>query len=137
MRAVFRILPHTSEICLEVRAPDWPSFYRAAAQGLLAVYGLRPGRSGPKTLRLCCKGDSPEDVLVAWLSELIYLIGAKRTVPSGMEVAEAGPLGFTAALRVRTEKALSLEREVKAATYHGLEVAANRTRIMARVILDV
>lgn len=137
MKAGFRVLPHTSEMVLEVRGPDWPSFYRAAAEGLLAVYGLRPGKPGTKKLRRSVKGGSAEDTLVAWLAELIFLVGTKRAVPSRIEIVEAGPLELTAVLRVRPARTLTLEREVKAATYHGLKVAEKRSGIRARVILDV
>ncbi len=137
MKGGFRVLPHTSEMVLEVRAPDWPSFYRAAAEGLLAVYGLRPGKPGTRELRRSVKGGSAEETLVAWLAELIFLVGTKRTVPAKIEVTQAGPLELTAVLRVRPAQDLPLEREVKAAAYHGLKVEEKRSGIGARVILDV
>jgi SHS2 domain-containing protein len=137
MKAGFRILPHTSEMVLEVGAPDWPSFYRAAAEGLLAVYGLRPGKSGIRKLRRSIQGESPEDTLVAWLAELIFLVGTKRMAPQKIEIPQAGPLALEAVVHAGPARELPLEREVKAATYHGLKVAAGRAGLKARLILDV
>lgn len=137
MKAGFRILPHTSEMVLEVRAPDWPSFYRTAAEGLLAIYGLKPGKPGTKRTSVLIKGDSPEDALVSWLTELIFLVGTKRMALQKIDILQAGPLTLEAVVHACAARNLPLEREVKAAAYHGLKVAEKRSGIRARVILDV
>ena len=137
MRAGWRILPHTSEMVLEVTAPDWAGFYRGAAEGLLAIYGLRPGGRGTVKVSRSFTGDSPEDVLVAWLTELIFLVGTKKFQLSRIEVLQAEPTELRVRVHGRTMRGLPLEREIKAATYHGLKVVSGRSGLKARVILDV
>ena len=83
----FRIFPHTSEMGLEVTAWDWASFYRCAAEGLLALYGLRPSQRGTAKVSRSFAADTPEDILVAWLTELIFLVGTKRLVSAGKQPA--------------------------------------------------
>ena len=122
---------------LEVTAPDWASFYRSAAEGLMAVYGLRPGGRGTAKVSRRFKGESPEDVLVVWLTELIFLIGTKRLVPWKIKMLEAGPEGLHVEISGQRARDLRLEREIKAATYHGLKVTSGRSGLKARVILDV
>jgi len=143
MRKGFRIFPHTSEAGLEITARDWPSFYRNAAAGLLALYGLGPSRShlpeGAEEVRRSFEAQTPEDLLVCWLSELIFLIETERRVPRKIDFLEAGPKALRARLhgdRPR-ENRLPLAREIKAVTYHGLKVENKRGLIKARVILDV
>ena len=137
MRAGFRILPHTSEMGLEVTGPDWASFYSSAAEGLLAVYGARLGGRGTAKVSRSFSGDSPEDVLVAWLSELIFLVGTKRLLLSRIAVLKAGPKELRVRVHGKRMRGLPLEREIKAATYHGLKVVSGRSGLKARVILDV
>jgi SHS2 domain-containing protein len=122
---------------LEVTAPDWASFYRSAAEGLLALYGLPPGPRGTVKVSRSFTGDSPEDVLVAWLTELIFLVGTKRLLLSRVEVLKAGPKELRVRVHGRPARHLPLEREIKAATYYGLKVTRNRSRVKARIILDV
>lgn len=137
MKPGFRILPHTSEMGLEVTAPDWASFYRFAAEGLLAVYGLRLGGRGAGKARRSFKGESPEDVLVSWLSELIFLVGTKRLRLSRIEVMEAASEELSVRIHGTRRRGLPLEREIKAVTYHGLKVVSGRSGLKARIILDV
>ncbi|MDD5630352.1 MAG: archease [Elusimicrobia bacterium] len=137
MKPGFRILPHTSEMGLELKAPDWASFYRCAAEGLLAVYGARLEGRGRARLSWSFRGGSPEDVLVAWLNELVFLVGTKRFRLSGLEVLQAAPDGLRVRILGERRRRLPLEREIKAATYHGLKVRALRSGLTARLILDV
>jgi len=133
----FRIWPHTSEMGLEVAAPEWAPFYRSAAEGLLALYGLRPGRRGTSKVSRWFKAESPEDVLVAWLTELIFLVGTKRLLISRIEVLKAGPKELRVRVHGQPARGLPLDREIKAVTYHGLKVASGRSGLKARIILDV
>ncbi|MCX5796370.1 MAG: archease [Elusimicrobia bacterium] len=137
MRAGFRILPHTSEMGLEVTAPDWASFYRCAAEGLLAIYGLRPGKHGTAEVDRSFAAETPEDIVVSWLTELIFLIGTEKLVPAKIEVLKAGPQDLRVVIKGNRGNDISLAREIKAVTYHGLEVESGRSGMKARIILDL
>jgi SHS2 domain-containing protein len=137
MKPAFRLFPHTSEAGLEITAPDWASFYRTAAEGLLAVYGLKPGRQAGKKTSRSFAAETPEDLLVAWLSELIFLIYTKGLVPARISVIDAGPHALSVGLSLQRFHRTDLAREIKAVTYHGLKVIKRRSGLTARVILDV
>ena len=91
MKPGWRAIPHTSDLRLEITAPDWLGFYRAAAEGLLTLYELGPGQGSAVKKTLSFAAPTPEDLLVAWLSELIFLISVKKQVPAGITVLEASP----------------------------------------------
>jgi SHS2 domain-containing protein len=133
----FKILPHTSEMGLEVTAWDWASFYRSAAEGLMAVYGLSVGKHGTAKLDRTFAAQTAEDIVVSWLSELIFLIGTERLVPAGFEVLKAGPQELRVVISGNRVQAVRLAREVKAVTYHGLKVESGPSGMKARIILDV
>jgi len=138
MREGFKVFAHTSEVGLEITGADWAGFYRAAAEGLLCLYGLGLGApSSGKTSRSFA-AETPEELLVAWLSELIFLIGARRQIPAGIEVLEAGPRSLRVRLSLKPKaRRVELAREIKAVTYHGLKVAKKPGGLKARLILDV
>jgi SHS2 domain-containing protein len=133
----FQILPHTSEMALEVTAWDWATFYRSAAEGLLAVYGLSPGKHATAKLERSFAAETPEDIVVSWLSELIFLVGTERLVPAGFEVLKAGPQELRVVINGNRAEQIILEREIKAVTYHGLKVESGPAGMKARIILDV
>jgi len=139
MSAGFRIIPHTSEVGLELSAWDWASFYRTAADGLLALYGLKPGRQGTSKVSRSFAADTPEDLLVAWLTELIFLIGTEKLVPARIDVLKAGAQTLRVEIfaDLRAPGGPAPQREIKAVTYHGLKVAATPEGLRARIILDV
>jgi len=133
----FRILPHTSEMGLEVTAWDWASFYRSAAEGLLALYELRPSPHGTAKVDRSFAAETPEDIVVSWLTELIFLIGTEKLVPANIEVLKAGPRELRVVITGNRCNDISLAREIKAVTYHGLKVEKSQSGLKARIILDV
>jgi SHS2 domain-containing protein len=141
----FRIVPHTSEVGLRISGKTWEEFYRAAARGLLALYGAGglPGKEADqdqgKRMKLSLKGETAEELLVAWFNELNYLLSAKRLLPTGLEFSKAGPKELEAEVRLEPlgARGVLLEREVKSASYYHLKVRGERGEWRATVILDV
>lgn len=133
----FRLLPHTSEVGLRVTGKTWEEFYLDAARGLLALYGAGdlPARGAGRRMGVSLRAASPEELLVAWLNELNYLLSARRLLPVSIGFEKAGPAEVEARLGVA--RGARLEREVKAASYHGLRVRRERGALRATVILDV
>lgn len=134
--STFKIVPHTSEVALELCANEWSGLYQAAMWGLLKLYGSpRGGRKAKRKVTL--EAETSEELLVAWLNELIYLIGTKRWIPHEIIGIASGARRLTVALSGGSLEG-KLEREIKAATFGGLAVRSTREgRRFATVILDV
>ncbi|HAM34711.1 MAG TPA: hypothetical protein DEB40_12635 [Elusimicrobia bacterium] len=138
-RAGYRVIAHTSEVGLEITGRDWPAFYLHAASGLLALYALAPSVKADARVTRSFKARNAEELLVCWLSELIFLIETERRVPGRIDFVSAGPKVLKVRIHgdaPRPEK-LPLAREIKAVTYHGLKVRQGRLGMEARIILDV
>lgn len=133
-RSEFTVVPHTSEVALELIGGDWPAFLDAALRGLLHLYG-GPEALGEETREVELSAEGPEELLVAWLNELVYLIATKRWVPRRVEAAADGrelkAKLFGGPLQGR------LKLEIKAATFGGLKVESKDGELRATVILDV
>ncbi len=134
----YRILPHTAEIGLRVTGRTWSEFYRNAARGLLAIYGMR-GARGPRGVRagVSLKEAGPEDLLVAWLNELIYHVSTGGWVPVRCDLKRASSTRIEGKLSGPRFGRLKPKTEIKAATYHRLEVKRRGGRWTADLILDV
>ncbi len=135
----FRIIDHTADAGIEVEADTLPGLFEDAARAMFSLMlgeGEVERRVG-RTVRI--EASDPEELMFKWLNELLFLAGAERLALDGFDVEEAGLSALKA--RVSGEPIdpgrHSLELEIKAATYHELEVARRGDRYFARVIFDV
>lgn len=136
-RPPFSLRPHTSEAAVRAEGRSFGALCVNAARGLRALWGLRAGAPG-RPERLVFAADTPEEVLVAWLEEVVFRLSARRRVLSSARASAApgGALEVTARWR-RLEAAERPRLEVKAATYHGLRVRRRGGRWTATVVFDV
>ncbi len=84
-------------------------------------------------------GEDSEELLVAWLSEILYLLETRGLCPCAFEIDEIDGKRLRGRIRglCVVECAIELEREVKAVTWHRLSVSCNEGRWRARVYLDL
>ncbi len=119
-------------------ASEAPGLFEAAAEGLLALYAVSPAPEPVEAREIRLEAQPLEDLLVAWLNELIYLTGTKRWVPARAGVREAGTNGLRATLEGAPLGRSKLALEIKAATFGGLNVRREPDGSYATtVILDV
>ena len=141
----YSLFDHTADIGIEVHGQDLADVLATAAR---AVFDLvledRPATVAVReTIAVRpdpALGSDAAEVLVAWLQELLYRFETERLVPVHVDIGAASGEGARARVgfgrfdpaRHRTGL------EVKAVTYHGLEVgeAANGSCV-ARFIVDV
>jgi SHS2 domain-containing protein len=135
----FREIEHTADIGIEIEAESAAQLFAAAAE---AFYGLLADPAGiepRQEISLSANGDGWDDLLQAWLSELLAQFNLHGFVGKYCEITgiEAGRVDG----KVRGEK-LDLKRhrfytEIKGVTYHGLKVWEEGGKWHARVIFDV
>jgi SHS2 domain-containing protein len=95
------------------------------------------GRSLKRQIRV--EGGDVEEILVAWLNELIYLYAVEGEIFSGFSEPALEENAFSATgLGERFDRAMhSVVTDIKAATYHGLAVAPEGEGWKVTVIFDV
>ena len=96
---------------------------------------VQPGVSVEINLR----ADDLEALLAEWLNELIYYVEADGLLFSKFEVAKIGERQIVAKVQGEKidESKHQLLKEIKACTYHQLEVRPNNSGWMARVFFDI
>jgi SHS2 domain-containing protein len=77
--------------------------------------------------------------MVDWLNELLYLHDVENLLFKEFEVESVGENGLKAVAKGEPfqEEAHVIKTEVKAATYHRIEVRKERGRWRAQIILDL
>jgi len=134
----FKELPHTADRAIRVWAPDPAGLFAEAARGMYALMGARTGAKTASIRTFESAGPDLESLLVAFLSELIYLAEGERLAFTRIrgragETAE----GWDLKVDMEGESLLSMSKSVKAATYHHLRVNRFAGRCEAEIVFDV
>jgi SHS2 domain-containing protein len=132
------IIEHTADVGIVVRGDTVEDIFTAAAEGMLSFIIDRNDVRPVETRRRTVEADDREGLLVAWLNDLILLLNADGFVPADVRVLVCTDTRLAADVRGEpVDPARHRFRlDVKAATYHQLEVSRpNGWR--GRVIFDV
>lgn len=136
MTAGHRQLEHTADLALELWAPDEPALLVEGARALVGLLTEAPPPSGDASRPVELRALDPEDRLVRWLSEVIYLATVEGFLVTDAALTLAGD-GLRGTARGVAEAGSRLRTEIKAVTYHDLELVRGPQQVRARVVLDV
>ncbi len=137
-RGTHRLLPHTADLLVEVRAPDFPSL---CARSVEAVFSLltdrrRVRRSERRSLDFAAA--PPEELLLSVLRGSLLLFSLDRfLVREADATMEESGLALAGAGEPMEPGRHSVCREIKAVTAHALSVKGGPSGFVARFVLDV
>jgi SHS2 domain-containing protein len=136
---IFRILEHTADIGFETWADTPAGVFAGSLEALMAIAAEEADVEARTELPVQVAGTDYADLLVNFLSEVLYQFDAGRFVACGVVIDELTPTRLAARLtgEPRDPARHRWRLIVKAITYHGLEVAHRDGRWTARVFLDI
>ena len=137
--ATYREIEHTADLGIEVIAADLPALFASAGEALYALIADPATIESRDAIAIAAAGDDPDELLHAWLCELLALFNVQGFIGKHCEIAAIGNGQVQG--RVRGEK-LDLERhafhtEIKGVTYHDFKVWRAAGGWHARIIFDV
>lgn len=130
---------HTADLGMRVRAADLEGLFVDAARGLVAMFVDNPDEIRPdEIVHFEVKGTDLGYLLFDWLNELLYTFETRRLLLSKFElkVSIEGLVATGRGERLNSERHL-LGHEVKAITYHELQVSQTAEGWEAEVIVDI
>ena len=137
----YEFFEHTADVGALVRGTTLPRLFQNASFALFDLIGDRRTVRPRRRLRVTVQGSSLEDVLVRWLAELLYLNQTGGWAFSSCRVERVDAKRFRARGLVTGEpidRSRHLpQREVKAITYHQIEVVRGRSAWRVRLVFDV
>ena len=147
-KAPFRELDHTADLRVEIRGKDEQDLFRNAVESLYLLLGLpavSDRREAVPAERLEIKGQDPEEALVELLGELLYRATSERqrlnlqelSVRRGEEGAEGCRVVVCGDWETLTDGEMAGQREIKAVTYHDVQIRRTRRGWTARVVMDL
>ncbi len=135
----YKTIEHTADIGIEVEAPDGEGVFTRCGLAMFdMMFGIESiGRN--QTRRISVSGENLNELLVAWLNELLYVYSVEGTMFSDFSDMVLGATSLSAVGLGETfdQRKHSGHLEIKAATYHGLSVGQADGKWRARVIFDI
>jgi SHS2 domain-containing protein len=135
----FEILDHTADIGIIVYGEDLKALFENAGEAFfhLITDMKRVRRSVRRRIEI--GKESLERLMVDWLSELLYLHDVEYLLFREFKIESVGEDGLRAVVRGEPfQKGVHvIKTEVKAVTYHQIEVRKENGRWRAQIIFDL
>jgi SHS2 domain-containing protein len=135
----FTILEHPADVGVEARGPTFAAVCDQAARGLLSLF-VDPASVNPAEERsIDIRAGDREQLVMRFLSDILYLYDGTGFVPSDVTVHQADAGHISATLRgERCDRDRHrLRTDVKAVTYHQMEIVEDRGGWKLRVFFDI
>lgn len=127
-------LDHTADWALRVWAPDLESLFVRAAAGMFVLMGVTVGEAAGAEREIVVQGPDSETLLVAFLDELLLVSETERLAlsPTLLSIAPGRLSAVCTAAPV-----VEQEKEIKAVTYHDLEIRERAGLLETVIVFDV
>lgn len=143
----YQEIDHTADTGLRITGETLEELFLQAAEGMFAL--IRPGnnplteeeskKSKSRTRKISLTSPDRESLLKDWLAELLYHHSTDHLYFTGFTIHSIGEnhLDAVATGVPITDETVSAFMDIKAVTYHGLEVRETDEGYEATVIFDI
>jgi SHS2 domain-containing protein len=135
----FEEIPHAADRAMRVWAGDLPLLFTEAARGLNCLAGVKMIEGTNVMRHFESEGPDYESLLVAFLSELIFLAEVENLAFSKFDVGVLEESNDRCRISTVMEGApiQSSDNVFKAVTYHNLEISRTDRGYEAKIVFDV
>ncbi len=135
----FEIVDHTADIAIKAHGSTLKELFQNAAFGMFNIIADLEGIKPSAEIEVKADGVDEEELLVAWLEELLYNFYTKSVIFSEFNITELSRTNLTAKVKGRFigENKNRLRAEIKAATRHELKINKINGRYEAQIVFDV
>ena len=132
--AGFEEIEHTADWSLRVWAPDLAGLLEQAARGMLELSGIRLAQGQRAGREITVEATDAEGLLVNFLGELLHILDQE-----GLAFDEYGLTVAENVVKAKLQGGPVMERkkEIKAVTYHNLNIEEKSTGLEALIVFDV
>ncbi len=131
----FREHAHTADWELEVWAPDLPKLLEQAARGMYSLSGLKLKDGPTQEYQVELNAQDAESLVVLFLTELLWIEESVRMGFDHFTITVDDEYYLQANLSGQFIESLS--KEIKAVTYHNLEVIHTSQGLSVKIVFDV
>jgi len=135
----YELVDHTADLGIRVWADDIKGLFEEAARALFDIITDLTKVEAHVKREIVVRGSGREELMVAWLNELLYLHEVDHLLFRDFSIAEIdeGTVTGVANGEEFDQDRHSVKTEVKAVTYHQLEIKEQGGRWQAQLIFDI
>ena len=136
---VYELMDHTADLGIRVKGKDLIDLFENGGRALLNLMVRVRSRGKSVPLSLKVEGNDLPDLMVRWLSEILYLFEGEKVLATSIKINSLSSTGLEATLRTSPydPRIHEIIREIKAVTYHGIEVIEKKGLWEASIIFDL
>ena len=132
-------IPHTADIAVRVYGKNIKELFANAAYAMSDVIADLEGLKSSQEIDVKVNAPSLEELLVSWLSELLYIFCTKFIIFSEFEILSIDDNNIVAKAKGRPvgDNKSRLKTEIKAVTYHDLKIKKTPEGVSVDIVFDV
>jgi len=135
----YEIINHTADLGIIVKGRNIRELFVNAANAMIDLMVKADIHDKGATRNLIVEGQDLPDLMVRWLSEILYLFNGEHKLVRAIEIGSISSTRLQSELNVVSLNRTRHEilREIKAVTYHQISVEETPDGWEARVIFDI
>lgn len=130
---VFEV-PHTADAAIDVFGRSLDEMFKNAAFGMLSIMEINIQEEDLGYENLVLIEDDIESLLIAFLSEILFMVEQKRHYPSNVQVKISG---FQLKSTFQSFPINFYDKEIKAVTFNQLNIMHVNDRFQTRIVFDI
>jgi len=139
IREKYHLIDHTADFGIHVSGTNSKDLFANAAQALFDVITDIDSLTGQDSCHLEVSGEDWSDLMVNWLREILYLWNGKERLVKSVNITalSANKLSAKVVFDPYDPDRHTVITEIKAVTYHQIQVKRTPSGWSARIIFDI
>jgi len=133
------LLDHTADLGIRIYGTDLTDLFENACNSLIDLFLNIKSPRNSTPFQITIESEDLEDLMVRWLGEILYLFDGDNTVVISNKISKLSQNHLMATLETVTFDPLihEITREIKAVTYHNIQVIEKKGTWEAAIIFDL
>jgi len=139
MSKKYKLIDHTADFGIQVFGSDSQALFTNAALALFDVITEMGALRGDDSCNIRASGADWSDLMINWLREILYLWNGREMLVKSVQVLSLSENNISAKIYFDAYKPDRhiIKTEIKAVTYHQIQVRSSPSGWEARVIFDI
>ncbi len=135
----YALIDHTADLGIRVEGANPGDLFQGMAMAMLDQMAELDALDGVEEMEISVAGEDLPDLMVNWLRELLYLWFGEEKLVKKVEALSISEHRLSARVAVDSYDPArhTIKKEIKAATYHQLQVKEGPSGWEASVIFDL
>lgn len=139
MKKTYHLIDHTADIGIQVFGSDSQELFINAALALFDVITEMDVLKGRDSCNITASGEDWPDLMINWLREVLYLWNGKERLVKSVQILSLSENKISAKIYFDAYKPDRhiIKTEIKAVTYHQIQVKSSPSGWKAQIIFDI